>query len=70
MNRHLIAAFLVIVLLPLGLAGWLSFELAREEDQRASQRARELMRSTLRSLDDEIHRVLERYESDLAAALD
>ncbi|MEM7356748.1 MAG: HAMP domain-containing sensor histidine kinase, partial [Acidobacteriota bacterium] len=46
------------------------FELAREEDQRASQRARELMRSTLRSLDDEIHRVLERYESDLAAALD
>jgi len=44
---RLIAIYLLIVLLPLGLLAWLGAELAREDQQRVAMKFRDLLTSQL-----------------------
>ncbi len=69
MNRHLVAVFLAIVLVPLLIVGWLGTRLAREEHRRAGERLGEVMRSTLRGLDADVGALLDERERALRSAL-
>ncbi len=70
MNRHLVAVFVLIVVVPLVIVGWLGARLAREQVERADERLAEVMRSSLRGFDAEIGGLLDERARSLRAAMD
>lgn len=70
MNRHLVGVFLMIVLVPLLIVGWLGMRLAREQSERADERLAEVMRSTLRGKGAEIGTLLDERQRDLRNAME
>lgn len=70
MNRHLVAVFLLIVLVPLAIVGWLGMRLAREQHERAGARLEEVMHDNLRRLDVSIGALLDKRERDVRLGID
>ena len=70
MNRHLIAVFLLIVLVPLGIVGWLGMRLAREQHERTGARLEEVMHDNLRRLDVSLGELVDERERSLRAGVD
>lgn len=67
--RRLLAAYLAVVLLPLGALAWLASRLTRAEIERANQRVGELAAGALRGVAAEIDALLAERRRSLAAAL-
>ena len=70
MKPRLIAIYLFIVLLPLGLLAWLGTELARDEQSRVQSRFRELLTDQLAARNETIHNLIAQRERDLLALTD
>ena len=70
MRPRLAAIYLLLVLLPLGLLGWLGLKLAREERTRVQESLQQVMQQRLTDLDGTIARLIEDLENELLRATD
>ncbi|MDB4459233.1 HAMP domain-containing histidine kinase [bacterium] len=70
MKPKLIAIYLFIVLLPIGLLGWLGAELARDEQARVQIRFRELLADQLAARNEAIQNLIAQRERELLALVD
>ena len=62
MRPRLAAVYVLLVLLPLGILGWLGLKLAQEEHVNKQNDLQQLMQQGLTRLDDTIARVIENLE--------
>ena len=67
MKPKLIAIFLLIVLVPLGLLAWLGVRLAHNEQEIVQQRFRELLSGRLEDTKSAVARLIEKRERELLA---
>ena len=70
MRPRLAAVYILLVLLPLGILGWLGLKLAQEEHVNKQNDLQQLMQQGLTRLDDTIARVIENLENELLRATD
>ncbi len=68
MRPRLAIVYLLIVLVPLALLGWLGAKLAREEQARVRESLRQVMQQRLTDLDGTIARLMEDLERELLRA--
>ena len=69
MRPRLAAVYVLLVLLPLGILGWLGLKLAQEEHVNKQNDLQQLMQQGLTRLDDTIARVIENLENELFKGL-
>ncbi len=70
MKPRLLAIFLLIVLVPLGLLIWIGFRLAHDEQKRARQQLSDVYSERLVEINNSILNILEEREREFARQID